>query len=265
MEPRDIPRPLHKAVRGRFFCPREEKGGRCPSPPAEPGSRGKYDQDGKGRKMNKDEYKAFYAEVYRHSLAHILAKAVIEIYGKENVQYAIGPQIADGFYYDFLLPEGITAENYKTIEDKMREIIKRREDWTCEELSRADALALFADQKFKTELIQDLPEDEKITVYRTGSDFVDLCRGPHISNSQELMNAAFKVYAAPAQTDDLPSAKAEPGGKINDRFKRRSLYAFKKLLHFLGGVERSDMLLLFRKLHLVGGILRQQFHFHRIT
>ena len=70
--------------------------------------------------MNKDEYKVFYAEVYRHSLAHILAKAVIEIYGKENVQYAIGPQIADGFYYDFLLPEGITAENYKTIEDKMR-------------------------------------------------------------------------------------------------------------------------------------------------
>ena len=168
--------------------------------------------------MNKDEYKAFYAEVYRHSLAHILAKAVIEIYGKENVQYAIGPQIADGFYYDFLLPEGITAENYKTIEDKMREIIKRREDWTCEELSRADALALFADQKFKTELIQDLPEDEKITVYRTGSDFVDLCRGPHISNSQELMNAAFQIRAV--------SGSYWRGDEHREQLQRVYVYAF---------------------------------------
>ena len=168
--------------------------------------------------MNKDEYKAFYAEVYRHSLAHILAKAVIEIYGKENVQYAIGPQIADGFYYDFLLPEGITAENYKTIEDKMREIIKRREDWTCEELSRADALALFADQKFKTELIQDLPEDEKITIYRTGSDFVDLCRGPHISNSQELMNAAFQIRAV--------SGSYWRGDEHREQLQRVYVYAF---------------------------------------
>ena len=168
--------------------------------------------------MNKDEYKAFYAEVYRHSLAHILAKAVIEIYGKENVQYAIGPQIADGFYYDFLLPEGITAENYKTIEDKMREIIKRREDWTCEELSREDALALFADQKFKTELIQDLPEDEKITIYRTGGDFVDLCRGPHISNSQELMNAAFQIRAV--------SGSYWRGDEHREQLQRVYVYAF---------------------------------------
>ncbi|HAV27283.1 MAG TPA: threonine--tRNA ligase, partial [Lachnospiraceae bacterium] len=65
-------------------------------------------------------------EVYRHSLAHILAKAVIEIFGKENVQYAIGPQIADGMYYDFILPRSITEDDYKMIEDKMHEIIKRR-------------------------------------------------------------------------------------------------------------------------------------------
>ena len=58
--------------------------------------------------------------VYRHSLAHILAKAVIEIFGKENVQYAIGPQIADGLYYDFVLPRTITEDDYKVIEDKFR-------------------------------------------------------------------------------------------------------------------------------------------------
>ena len=64
--------------------------------------------------MSKEEYREFYASVYRHSLAHILAKAVIEIFGKENVQYAIGPQIADGFYYDFLLP--LTNDDFPQIE-----------------------------------------------------------------------------------------------------------------------------------------------------
>ena len=97
-------------------------------------------------------------KVYRHSLAHILAKAVIEIYGKE-VQYAIGPEIDDGAYYDFALPEGktITDKDFKQIENKMREIIKRREDWTRKEVSKAEALLIFKDQKFKTELINDLP------------------------------------------------------------------------------------------------------------
>ena len=65
--------------------------------------------------MDKEEYKKFYTEVYRHSLAHILAKAVIEIFGKENVQYAIGPQIADGFYYDFLLPRNLVNEDFKEL------------------------------------------------------------------------------------------------------------------------------------------------------
>ena len=98
--------------------------------------------------MEKEEFLG----LYRHSLAHILAKAVIEIFGKENVQYAIGPQIADGFYYDFVLPRTVTNDDFKTIEDKMREIIKRREDWKREEISRNDALEMFKDQKFKKEL-----------------------------------------------------------------------------------------------------------------
>ena len=135
-------------------------------------------------------------EVYRHSLAHILAKAVIEMFGKDNVQYAIGPQIADGCYYDFTLPRPITEDDYKTIEDKMAEIIKRKEDWTRKEISRAEALELFKDQKYKTELIEDLPEDEVISIYWTGDDFVDLCRGPHVENSKELMQAAYKIKSA---------------------------------------------------------------------
>ena len=118
--------------------------------------------------MDKQEF----LERYRHSLAHILAKAMVELYGAE-VQYAIGPQIEDGCYYDFALPKSLSEEDFKTIEDKMREIIKRREDWTREELSRDQALALFEKQKFKKELIQDLPADEIISIYRTGDDFVD--------------------------------------------------------------------------------------------
>ena len=163
--------------------------------------------------MNKEEY----LEVYRHSLAHILAKAVIELYGKE-VQYAIGPQIDDGCYYDFVLPKAVTQDDFKTIEDKMREIIKRREDFTRKEVSRAEALEMFKDQKFKTELIQDLPEDETLTVYYTGDDYVDLCRGPHVENSQDLMNAAYQIKAV--------SGAYWRGDEKRDQLSRIYLYAF---------------------------------------
>ncbi len=163
--------------------------------------------------MNREEF----LEVYRHSMAHILAKAVIELYGKE-VQYAIGPQIDDGCYYDFVLPKAVTADDFKSIEDKMREIIKRREDWTRKEVSKSEALEIFKDQKFKTELINDLPEDEIITVYYTGEDYVDLCRGPHVANSQELMNVSYQVKSV--------SGAYWRGDEKRDQLSRIYLYAF---------------------------------------
>ena len=148
----------------------------------------------------------------------MLAKAVIEIFGKENVQYAIGPQIADGLYYDFVLPRTVTEEDYKAIEDKMREILKRKEDWTRKEVSRQEALEMFKDQKFKTELIMDLPEDETITVYYTGEDFVDLCRGPHVENSKELLSAAFQIKST--------SGAYWRGDETRDSLQRIYVYAF---------------------------------------
>ena len=163
--------------------------------------------------MDKQEF----LERYRHSLAHILAKAMVELYGPE-VQYAIGPQIEDGCYYDFALPKSLSEEDFKTIEDKMREIIKRRENWTREELSREAALALFDKQKFKKELIQDLPADEVISIYRTGDDFVDLCRGPHVENSQELMNVAFQIKSI--------SGAYWRGDEHRDQLQRVYLFAF---------------------------------------
>ena len=165
-------------------------------------------------KMDREEF----LQVYRHSLAHILAKAVIEMFGRENVQYAIGPQIADGFYYDFLLPRNLGPNDFTAIENKMREIMKRRETWTRKEVTRAEALEMFADQKFKTELIQDLPEDELITVYYTGDDFVDLCRGPHVENSQELLSAAFSIKSV--------SGAYWRGDEKRDSLQRIYVYAF---------------------------------------
>ena len=140
-------------------------------------------------KMKSEEF----SQMYRHSLAHILAKAVVEMFGKENVQLAIGPQIEDGFYYDFLLPRNLTPDDFTSIEAKMKEILKRKENFVYREVSREEALEEFKDQKFKVELINDLDADETISIYDTGDDFKDLCRGPHVGSAAELLSCAFKV------------------------------------------------------------------------
>ncbi len=130
-------------------------------------------------------------ELGRHSLAHVLAKAVQELF--DNVELAIGPAIDTGFYYDFDLPHAITDADFSAIEAKMSEILRRKEIFTRKELSKEEALALFSGHTYKTELIRDLPADEVITVYYTGDDFVDLCRGPHVENAAHLLPWAFKV------------------------------------------------------------------------
>lgn len=168
--------------------------------------------------MDKKEYRKFYESVYRHSLSHVLAKAVIEMFGEENVQYAIGPQIDDGFYYDFLLPRNLTSDDFKTIENKMTEILRRKEDWTRLEIPKDEALEIFKDQKFKVELIEDLPEDAVISAYKTGEDFIDLCKGPHVSNSQELMGAAFEIKSV--------SGSYWRGDEKRDQLQRIYVYAF---------------------------------------
>lgn len=162
--------------------------------------------------------KSEYLEVYRHSMAHILAKAVFELFGKDKVQYAIGPQTEDGCFYDFLLPRAVVKEDYVDIENKIREILKRKEDFTCREVSKQEALEIFKNQKFKLEIINELSEDEKITVYSTGDDYVDLCTGPHVDNSQALLNVAFQVKSV--------SGAYWKGDEKNDSLQRIYLYAF---------------------------------------
>ncbi len=130
--------------------------------------------------------------MYRHSMSHVLAKAIKELYGKE-VKLAIGPAVDNGFYYDFDMEKSISSEEYANIEAKMKEIIERNEDFIRKEISKTEALEMFKAEPYKVELINELPEGEVISVYYLGEDFVDLCRGPHVENTKYLRGFAYKI------------------------------------------------------------------------
>ncbi len=117
-------------------------------------------------------------EIIRHDTAHLLAHAVKELY--PDVQVTIGPNITDGFYYDFATPTPFALEDLEKIESKMREVALRNEKIERIVMSRAEAVDFFTKQNehYKVEIIKALPDSEEISLYRQGS-FVDLCRGPH--------------------------------------------------------------------------------------
>ncbi len=133
-------------------------------------------------------------DVKRHSAAHILAMAVLDLH--PDAQFGIGPVIDDGFYYDFETKEPITEDELKKIEKKMKKLISQNIDFEKSELSINDAKAKFEadDQKYKVEIIEDLEvEGEKtISIYKS-KDFEDLCRGPHVKNSKEINAKALKI------------------------------------------------------------------------
>jgi len=130
-------------------------------------------------------------EILRHDCAHLLAQAVKELY--PAAQVAIGPTIEHGFYYDFAFPQPLTADELPVIEQRMREIVGRREPIRRDEWSRAQAEAFFteAGERFKQELLAAIPEGETISVYRQG-EFTDLCRGPHGEDTGQI-GQAFKL------------------------------------------------------------------------
>ena len=123
-------------------------------------------------------------EMKRHSCSHVLAAAVQELF--PGTKLGIGPAIENGFYYDFLSDHKFTPEDLKTIEDKMKQIVKSKEPFVRKEISKSEAEALFKSkgEDFKVELISELPEGE-ISIYTNGS-FVDLCRGPHVEHTGVL-------------------------------------------------------------------------------
>ena len=127
----------------------------------------------------------------RHSLAHIMAEAVDELF--PNVKFGIGPAIDNGFYYDFDIEKSILPEDLEKIENKLRELIKRDVPFEHSTMKKAEALEFFKNQPYKVELINGI-EDEEVGIYKSGN-FVDLCRGPHVENSRELRGVSFKLMS----------------------------------------------------------------------
>ncbi|KAA2214386.1 threonine--tRNA ligase [Teichococcus oryzae] len=127
----------------------------------------------------------------RHDAAHVLAEAVQELF--PGTQVTIGPAIENGFYYDFARNEPFTPEDFPAIEAKMREIIARNAAFVREEWPREEAIAFFEKkgERYKAELIRDLPESEAISIYRQG-EWLDLCRGPHMRSTGDI-GSAFKL------------------------------------------------------------------------
>jgi len=128
-------------------------------------------------------------ETIRHSLSHILAAAVQELFPR--VKFGIGPAIENGFYYDFDLPRALTPTELPKIEKKMREIIKKNILFKKRRLSKSDSNRLFKEQPYKLELIKELP-GKTVTIYESG-DFVDLCKGPHVKSTKEINPEGFRL------------------------------------------------------------------------
>lgn len=126
--------------------------------------------------------------IIRHSAAHIMAQAVLDLF--DGATFAIGPAITDGFYYDFNIGRPFDADDLERIEQRMAEIVRADQSFSREEHSIPDALGMFADQPYKTEIIESVDASEvgggdAVTVYRN-ENFVDLCRGPHLPSTGRL-------------------------------------------------------------------------------
>jgi threonyl-tRNA synthetase len=146
------------------------------------------------------------SELYRirHSAAHIMAQAIKEMFEPGEAKIAIGPPVADGFYYDFDLPRNLTPDDFKAIEKRMRQIIAARLPFEKEVVSADSAKETFSDQPYKIELIEGLESDgvdeygeplegdTEISFYTHG-DFTDLCRGPHVEHTGQINPSAIKL------------------------------------------------------------------------
>ena len=153
---------------------------------------------------NQERYEDSELYRIRHSLSHIMAQAVLEMF--PEAKYTIGPPVENGFYYDLDMPRTLTPEDLEKIEKRMRQIVAGKYDFVRKVVSADEARKIFANQPYKLELINDLergetdehgqPLDEKpeISIYTHGN-FVDLCRGPHVQNTSQINPSAFKLMS----------------------------------------------------------------------
>jgi threonyl-tRNA synthetase len=147
------------------------------------------ERDAKIEFINREDPRAL--ELIRHDAAHIMAEAVQSLW--PGTQVTIGPVIENGFYYDFFRNQPFTLEDLPVIEKKMKEIVARDKPFTKEIWSREQAKKVFADkgENFKVELVDAIPEDQQLKLYKQG-DWFDLCRGPHMTSTAKVGNA-FKL------------------------------------------------------------------------
>ena len=149
--------------------------------------------------------------VLRHSAAHILANAVLSLY--PGTKFATGPATHDGFFYDFDVERPFTDDDLSRIEEKMKEIVEADRPFIREEISKSEALKIFADQPYKVEIIESVDEGEGagesvVSIYRNPPDFVDLCRGPHVPSTGmvrhfKLMRVAGAYWRGDARNRQL--------------------------------------------------------------
>ncbi|MFC1672564.1 threonine--tRNA ligase [Pseudomonadota bacterium] len=185
-------------------------------------------------------------ELLRHDAAHVMAEAVKELF--PDVQVTIGPAIENGFYYDFAKAEPFVPEDLEKIEKRMHEIVSRDEEIVREVWNRSDAINFFKDagEHYKAQIIESIPEDQDIRLYRQG-DFIDLCRGPHLPSTGKL-GKSFKL---------MKVAGAYWRGDSNNEMLQR-IYGtawgdkkqLKAYLHMLEEAEKRDHRRLAREMDL---------------
>lgn len=151
-----------------------------------------------------EKYEDSYLYKIRHSAAHVMAQAVLEMFPDGKV--SIGPPVENGFYYDFDLPRNLTPEDLQAIEKRMRQIVQGKHEFKKTVISAEEAKKIFADQPYKLELIEGLEkggfdeygeplkEKPEISIYQQDT-FTDLCRGPHVANTKEIKQDAFKLMS----------------------------------------------------------------------
>jgi threonyl-tRNA synthetase len=137
-----------------------------------------------------EDARAYELARMRHSAAHLMAEAVLEIFPEARL--GIGPAIEHGFYYDFDLPRPLTPDDLAEIERRMAANQQKAEPFVREVVTREEALRIFGENPYKVELIEGLPQDEIITTYQQG-EFLDLCRGPHVPSTGEI--GPFKLLS----------------------------------------------------------------------
>ena len=193
----------------------------------------------------KDEAPAL--ELIRHDFAHVMARAVQEIW--PDVKVTIGPVIENGWYYDFDREEPFTTEDLGAIEAKMKEIVNRRDPVTTEVWERARAIKFYEanDEPYKVELIEGIPGTEPIRMYWHGH-WQDLCRGPHLQHTGQLPADAFKLMRVSGAYWRGDSSRAQLQRIYGVAFQNRE--QLKQHLHFLEEAEKRDHRRLGREMNL---------------